>query len=305
MANQSQRRSVPIVTPPTPLSESSEVIEQNPDSQGRDGERRIKYDALDTTVDCIRLLVIESWQGGSWREQLHKSPPIICSMYHATFAEKPKYEAISYTWGDENKKENIQLNGILCSVGVNLVNALKLVRKEQERRIVWVDALCIDQSNVSERSSQLKIMPYIYRKAQAVLVCLAQSEIPDECFEPAIGDDKTGGYIWTGELCVEHLSQNDYWHRLWIIQEISLARKLFVHHPFLFDREVDFLDWDFFIEALIKHGGLEDCIALKLQKQIDNKYADGHKLKTLLYNHQDALCKEPRDKIVCRQKKNL
>jgi len=93
------------------------------------------------------------------------------------------------------------------------------------------------------------------------------------------------------------LSNNPYWKRVWIIQEVSLARKIRVHYGNYN------CDWNVFIKALdgkyreTPDFQLEDSVPLKLQKQLDEKYTDGHKLQTLLVSHQDALCKESRDKI--------
>jgi hypothetical protein len=58
------------------------------------------------------------------------------------------------------------------------------------------------------------------------------------------------------------------------------------------------MDWKCFVNALGQHADkLGDVVPLRLQKQIDQKYTDGHRLQTLLESHQDALCQEPRDKI--------
>jgi hypothetical protein len=46
-----------------------------------------------------------------------------CRLLHVKFAEKPKYEAISYTWGGESYRRELTIDGMACSVGLDLVDA--------------------------------------------------------------------------------------------------------------------------------------------------------------------------------------
>src|SRR4051794_16947498 len=58
------------------------------------------------------------------------------------------YEAISYTWGSTEKFAYITVDGSKLDITENLFQALQHVRKENIDRILWIDAICIDQSNV-------------------------------------------------------------------------------------------------------------------------------------------------------------
>ncbi|KAI9773690.1 MAG: hypothetical protein M1840_006964 [Geoglossum simile] len=87
----------------------------------------------------------------------------------------PTYEALSYTWGDHSATAPILVNGFELQVTVNLFRALQRLRKGGEKRVLWVDALCIDQSNLTERSEQVPRMRSIYQRAEQVVVWLGEA----------------------------------------------------------------------------------------------------------------------------------
>jgi Heterokaryon incompatibility protein (HET) len=87
----------------------------------------------------------------------------------------PTYEALSYTWGDHSVTALIQVNGIELQITLNLFRALQRLRKGRKKRVLWVDALCIDQSNLAERSEQVPRMRSIYQRAERVVVWLGDA----------------------------------------------------------------------------------------------------------------------------------
>ncbi|OAL02907.1 hypothetical protein IQ06DRAFT_345885 [Phaeosphaeriaceae sp. SRC1lsM3a] len=128
--------------------------------------------------DSIRLLKIF---GGS---------PLICEIVEVRRSES-EYEALSYVWGPPVFTHKIYERTSRCYVPIteNLFHALSALHKRpggsvQDRSdslhkpwCVWVDAVCIDQSNISERNHQVKSMAAIFSKASRVLVWLG----PEEC----------------------------------------------------------------------------------------------------------------------------
>lgn len=85
-------------------------------------------------------------------------------------ARAPKYVALSYTW-----EKTIQLNGRICSVRENLEMALDHLRKDHSELPLWVDALCINQKDNSEKSWQAQQMNHMYQNAESVTVWLGPS----------------------------------------------------------------------------------------------------------------------------------
>jgi hypothetical protein len=97
---------------------------------------------------------------------------------------QPAFEALSYTWGPEQGPETAfvdyeypsrnseQATGrhLTALIRQNLAAALRALRHTNKSRTLWVDAVCIDQSNHKERSSQVKRMSQLYSLAQRVVV---------------------------------------------------------------------------------------------------------------------------------------
>ena len=105
--------------------------------------------------------------------------------YH--LLETPHYAALSYCWGSSAKTETIRINGQHVAVTQNLHSALSDLREAAKNgrdhvdpRVnhLWVDAVCIDQSNDKERDHQVKHMWQIYHYASIVLSYLGP-EGPD------------------------------------------------------------------------------------------------------------------------------
>jgi hypothetical protein len=92
---------------------------------------------------------------------------------------QPKFEALSYEWGDPDKpRHEIIVDGQPFEVRENLFYALKCLRPVPLRdnhnpRILWIDAICINQDDVAERNHQVGIMGDIYRRADKVLVWIS------------------------------------------------------------------------------------------------------------------------------------
>jgi hypothetical protein len=95
---------------------------------------------------------------------------------HAEGVDIP-YEALSWTWGEEAATEHIEIEGAsdrpeTFNMKPNLYDALKRLRYPAQPRILWVDAICINQGNPTERDLQVKLMYSIYSRANNVCVWL-------------------------------------------------------------------------------------------------------------------------------------
>lgn len=113
-----------------------------------------------------------------------KDALITCELNTHPLSHHHDYEALSYCWGDANDTRPIQCNGTTFSVTSNLEAALLRLRRPDAPRVLWVDAVCINQSNLAERASQVGQMRTIYRNAARVLVWLGRREDKSELAFP-------------------------------------------------------------------------------------------------------------------------
>ncbi|KAH7396998.1 heterokaryon incompatibility protein-domain-containing protein [Phaeosphaeria sp. MPI-PUGE-AT-0046c] len=86
----------------------------------------------------------------------------------------PQYDAISYTWGDPALTAPVTINGHQLSVRQNCEYVMQqwFTTKTTGSKYIWVDAICIDQSNIKERGEQVTIMGELYKRSSYVLACV-------------------------------------------------------------------------------------------------------------------------------------
>lgn len=84
----------------------------------------------------------------------------------------PQYQCISYVWGDDKLSRSAIINDKEITIGEILYNALCHIRSKTKKLTVWADAICINQSDVEERSHQVALMVKIYRECSKVFIWL-------------------------------------------------------------------------------------------------------------------------------------
>ena len=75
---------------------------------------------------------------------------------------QPKYETISYCWGERKGKDQLRLNGAIIDVPASAINVLRRFRLKEKSRVLWIDAICINQNNIKERAEQVSLMTFIH-----------------------------------------------------------------------------------------------------------------------------------------------
>lgn len=202
---------------------------------------------------CIRLLEIHEQSTG---------PLLNCTLHVCDLDTALVFDALSYTWGNPlppihhtsgpsiwTMQRPILCNGTLIRVTTNLHTALRKVHDYITKpgalpvsRLLWVDAVCINQADIEERSAQVSIMEDIYSRARMVIAWLGLS------------DRKTGKAI----QCITHISRfpesdgdrsnawsleqkgvptsdarammgffmREWFNRAWVVQEVVLASRL-------------------------------------------------------------------------------
>jgi hypothetical protein len=230
------------------------------------------YYPLNTKTREIRLLSLEP---GRFADG------ICISLEHhglSTTAQRD-YEALSYVWGTGQTKCSVRLrlqNGQIQQmlIGENLFIALKYLRHEKNTRIIWADAICINQNDLRERSQQVAMMGDVYRCATRVVAWLGPEadksthalnfirqlssqvavnwitfdiEIAAERKQHKTADGSSIMYLHAGYCeAIYHLVMRPWFERLWIIQEISIGKE-----NAILQCGTDSIPWKGFLDAIL------------------------------------------------------
>jgi hypothetical protein len=169
---------------------------------------RFEHTPLDLHLASIRLIQLRTTQ--------NIIDQIECDIVPTTVDDQ--YTCLSYVWGTENSGQWILINGKRFWVRQNLWNFLHTARHNSKltSRQFWIDALCIDQENTSERQHQVQQMGRIYSEATDVISWLGNEKDIARFLKTS---EKEHAFI------IDDMSfyRSPYWGRAWITQEIVLG----------------------------------------------------------------------------------
>jgi len=263
-----------------------------------------RYTPLDQSQDSFRLCKLLP---GEYQA------PVECELFHDKISGRSDvYYALSYTWGESKGPRWIRLNGKPFHVQPNLFAGLKAIRKADTEIIIWIDALCINQLADGERNHQVSLMGSIYGNAKEVLAWVGPAADDSDFLlaytKKHYGAKDHGKYGEKREIpnaTKEHEEQalcafndfikRDYWHRAWIIQEITLAKDVTIHCG---SSSVD--GFRFFLM-----GGYNFAVGNSKNTAISNMFihrsnlenGEPENLEQLLYRYKRTNCTDPRDRI--------
>lgn len=186
--------------------------------------------------------------------------PIHILLHQRSLEDLPSCAAVSYEWGSNTRQHSVFCERRKINVTKNLYNLLQNLRTEKKSQLLWIDAICINQEDLAERSQQVSLMSDIYHRAAMVLIWIgnerahtgeamrAMSKLADSLntirnevdvrdmefrkFKTvadirAVGEcvswlsNVTNEPSWRG--VVDLLSTRTYFTRLWVVQEIVLS----------------------------------------------------------------------------------
>jgi hypothetical protein len=196
--------------------------------------------------DTIRLIEV--------LPRLLEDGTVQCRLTHAT--TDARYSCLSYVWGPEDVEYTIYINDLPFKVRKNLFRFLlkassnlpvrtggfpENVSLRAARKALWVDALCIDQQNTSERNHQVQQMGQIYMRSQRTIAWLGDEALyrsfvrdaeplsdnddnDDDNGDNDDNDDDTMVIFFLDDAeTLRTFCNNVYWQRAWITQELLLA----------------------------------------------------------------------------------
>jgi hypothetical protein len=165
----------------------------------------------------------------------------------------PPYRTTSYAWGNPTRRSRMLIDSKSMSISESASSLLRHIRQEHSMCMIWVDAICIDQSNIEERSRQVSLMADIYSQGSANIVFLGESDrktaaalqavaaIKTEIQEQSRDTSNIGRLMYTGSAgeprhkahepsCSRYdiedlhsLYRRPWFSRLWVIQEAVLS----------------------------------------------------------------------------------
>jgi hypothetical protein len=204
-------------------------------------------------ADTLTRALSESYPGPSLPGPAHirlvhlqpgTGDAIFCELSTTLVDSAPDYEALSYTWGDPSRTVTINMGTQgsktthQFSVTSNCFSALKYLRYKEKPRVLWIDALAIDQSNIDERNHQVSLMPRIYSQAEGVVIHLGKSgknsdlaiKFIMECDDPS--PNTTSLSFPKSEILIQALRDfflRPWFTRVWVIQEVFLSSEKTVY----------------------------------------------------------------------------
>jgi hypothetical protein len=133
----------------------------------------MQYMPLDPSKTEIRLIKLHP-RPANTSTQRDLTPR--CDLIHVSLDDKPDYAALSYTWGDPRDTEMITVGLSSVPVTQKLYSALEHLRYDKTVRVIWIDALCINQGDNEEKSWQVQLMREIYQRASFVTIWLGPAD---------------------------------------------------------------------------------------------------------------------------------
>ncbi|KAM0139052.1 hypothetical protein ACHAP3_003320 [Botrytis cinerea] len=162
--------------------------------------------------------------------------PIECRLHIYPLEKSNKathiYQALSYVWGISETFQSVIIDEKPLLVTANLHAALLQLRDRTFERIIWVDAICINQKDEEEKSHQIGLMAKIFGLADRVIVYLGEAAddsdqalkiirgVEDEFMDPSSSKENEKGIL--------ELLERPWFQRIWVLQEVGLARRILI-----------------------------------------------------------------------------
>lgn len=268
-------------------------------------QTKFPYRSLDSSTDEVRLLILHP---------ASEHDPLECSLMEAPLSKLPPYIALSYAWGEKDTSASLQLNGVCIAIQKSLCEALQHLRSMDSLVVLWADALCINQDDKIEKSSQIQLMRLIYKTAVQVRVWLGPAADDSEyamaymAWQSSKGEERRS-IIRKCQRATTKLLHRSWWERIWVIQEVAVAKQILLQCGRMM---IDWIDFDKNVEALEKFN--RDKTVFKTEER--NEFTDrfnAHSelllcrehvqdtaylpLLTLLLNFRECRSTENKDKV--------
>jgi hypothetical protein len=177
-------------------------------------------------------------------------------METVSLRQSPEFKALSYTWGNPTRTSLLIIDDKIGHITQSIETALLHLRDENNTITLWIDQLCINQVDNVEKSEQVQLMKDIYQGATLIIAWLGSARDGSDYlldFLSDAGKEACASKFLEEDLLFEErdLEYKDsynrlakklgreptfpmeslrsfvnrpYWYRVWVVQELSLAR---------------------------------------------------------------------------------
>ncbi|KAM7198253.1 heterokaryon incompatibility domain containing protein [Naviculisporaceae sp. PSN 640] len=287
-----------------------------------------EYQPLESP-DSIRLLHLQP--------STDRSSPVVITLSEARLDDGTAYEALSYTWGDKKKRRDVLVISqegdakvTKFSVTANCHSALFRLRLPETERLLWVDAICINQIDIAERNGQVPHMGKVYSSASQVIVDVGeQSERSSTAidfianfYHQTHTDDPEHNrnyqdirydvpYCYKIRDIVAKFYDQPWFSRVWVLQEVFLARSAqllcgdkltdwSVFRPFRIRTDIYALNGEKQDRYLSMPSSVPFVLAMNGDTKVwteKRKYTGAKGLLELLGKTRNCRATDPRDKV--------
>ena len=210
---------------------------------------------LDESVDKVKT------NDGQFSKESESLQTCLGKLETVALEDEPRYTALSYVWGDPSDRVPFVLDNHRIPITRNLALALQALQLDDEPFVLWIDALCINQDDLKEKSEQVLRMKEIYASASLVVVWLGAAtpatDVAMDMFNayhqkgPSLDLTAMHTYRFRDEqrqelvehpqfknfiesdgipslvMIVEFLLIREWWYRAWVLQEFCVGQELY------------------------------------------------------------------------------
>ncbi|KAF9765841.1 hypothetical protein IL306_001808 [Fusarium sp. DS 682] len=260
----------------------------------------------------------------------HPDPTIDPTLYEQPPLNpaQPTFEALSYVWGCQDDPIVAAVKGTAgeslgsIKLGKNLAVALTHLRYQDKTRVLWVDAICINQSDDAERSTQVLRMSSIYHDCSRVIIWLGPEEnnialaFSELAYAGSQVEETTNGFLlscpdatdftwlnpdhpvpFSDEVwsAIEKLGGRPWFHRLWTVQEAVMANRDSIMQSG--DATISLTLFRHAVECLLQKNDLLKARVSMGHFLVAARKPTGASLARILDQYQTRICSDLHDKI--------
>lgn len=194
-----------------------------------------RYEPL-TAEHAIRILVLEPAE--DFESPLHCSIIQRSRGSQSLSASGCEYSAVSYTWGDCELSHQLFVTADAQSwrwlpITASVDSLLRHFRVSYKARLLWIDAICLNQKDEMEKTQQIPLMGWIYSDAKRVHIWLGDDEVDKarQAFTVIRNTEREERWKLTKEerQCLAELFNRPWFYRRWVIQEIVFSHDAIFH----------------------------------------------------------------------------